>query len=233
MSDEHPVKASPKKTHVNWDIKHRHHTPEARAFQKPERWQRSNPRRGWPDKSKEQAGGPYSWCRSEWAGQGARRLQEKGGQPGSGAARLVRSTKGSHRAQNSEELYFLSEMESWLLWGAVIGFDYRETAVRKTKVQICAMLYMWSQQAALWKWRNQAWLQGVWPGRPGSEAALGGWGKGQAAGESRAQLGVHGVGRAAHQLGENTQAQCYKEFSGLETWMWKSLFNIDDTVLLR
>lgn len=66
----------------------------------------------------------------------------KTGQPGSGAVQLVRSTKGSHRAQNSDELYFLSEMESWLLWGTVIGFDYRETAVRKTKVQICAMLYM-------------------------------------------------------------------------------------------
>lgn len=36
--------------------------------------------------------------------------------------------------------------------------------------------------------------------------ALGGWGKGQAAGESRTRLGVYGVGRAAHQLGEYTGA---------------------------
>lgn len=64
---------------------------------------------------------------------------------------LVRSTEGSHSAQNSDELCFRSEMESWRLWGTVIGFDYRETAVRKTKVQICAMLYMESQQEALWK----------------------------------------------------------------------------------
>lgn len=36
--------------------------------------------------------------------------------------------------------------------------------------------------------------------------ALGGWGKGQAAGESRTRLGVYGVGKAAHQLGEYTGA---------------------------
>lgn len=48
---------------------------------------------------------------------------------------------------------------------------------------------------------------GVWPGRPGE--CGGGWGDGErdrVQGESRTRLGVYGVGRAAHQLGEYTGA---------------------------
>lgn len=180
--------------HVHTEIRGRHHTSAGRAFQERECWQCHSPRSARPDRSKGQAGGPYSCHRVS---------EQEGGPAGIRGCGTHSQHRGRPRSTNSDKLH---RKLSVRLKAGCFGnsFDYRETAVTRERHRSALCCPCWVSRRPCGNEETKRDCRGVGLDARGRVVALGGRERDGLQGESRTRLGMRGAGRAANQLGEYT-----------------------------